>query len=271
MNPSEKKNPRISLKQVEEVMKTGPSRANELRRGDLEAFARIKRAKLVGVSRERSRMEAKHGPGSAATVRLDEQIRFEHLQLTEARTEWNRVNTPVPARRDDTWSFHGYVRDKDGFARQGFHVGLYEDNSAQTRSVVTVKTDKAGYFKIDRTLRAGEEDGDRLAYYVGVLDAKGHLLHVSENRLTLESNRVSYRDFAVQPLDEQVSRDRIRARYLGEKGKRILHDLNHQKLKCDLAAMDPHDRAYVQNLEMARSLDYNPCPHCFGKRRSFGR
>ena len=49
---------------------------------------------------------------------------------------------------------------------------------------------------------------------------------------------------------------------------RELHDLDNEKPACQIAEIRPDHRFYFQSEEQARTLGYDFCAYCFGKKRS---
>lgn len=275
-----------SIAQIKALIADGGNRANEVRGDGLRELVKIKRVKVVNTRRERVRVEAKNGAGDPRIKRLDEQIVFEHRQLTAARAESDRVAAPTEAPDRNAWVLHGYVRDEDGFGQTGYTVALFPDEYGQEEPVLSIPTGKRGYYRYQPDSRQrGVELADNVsgaetpirtnvphtkarALYIGVRDPNGNLLTVEPRPVYPRRGTMAYRDIVVQAPDTGRAGKRLPTRFLGNSSSRELHDLDNEKKSCHIARIRPDNRYYFRNTLLAEELGFGYCGHCFGKTRA---
>jgi hypothetical protein len=276
---------KTSVAQVKSLIADGGNRANQVRGDGLFQLSKFKRAKLVITRRERVRMEVKNGSDDPRVMRLDEQMAFEHRQLTSARAESDRAAAPIEAPGEHEWVLHGFVRNQDGHGLMGFKVSLFPDECGQEEPVASVSTGKRGSFRykvgkgrarnIDdasgdvESENTGEQRRTRARkLYVGVTNPNGELSFIDSRPISIRLGSAVYRDITVQARHAGDTERRAPTRFLGDAGETVLHDLSNEKQTCCVDKIVPDNRFFFRTTDQADSLSFAYCPHCFGRTRS---
>ncbi len=131
-------------------------------------------------------------------------------------------------------------------------------------------------------------------FYMHVTSADDVTLHIDEEPVTPKLGEVIYREIILgrdvegcpppgggksakptrgggKDTGKGAGKDTAPAkegRYLGNRRKKELHDLNNVKPACQIDEIAPAQREYFANQKQAVAAGYDPCAHCFGKTQS---
>ena len=289
-----KKTPRIAIEQVEEVLADSGQMADALRAEGFGMLVTVKRAKLVQSRRERARVAARHGEDSQQVALMDRKMALEHRFLVGSRAERDRIKAPILERDPDTWQIHGYLRDQDGFPRQGYTVGVFADDEGRQPALVSTTTNNDGYFRLHwkpptaklkaqppgQIAEMPNAEKEQLRRQQAKLPAAGKPVYVGgrgpdqsaptmdSRALHPRSGAIAYRDMTVHDEADAGGQCRFATRLLGNAGTRELHTLDNEQAGCRLAAIRPDRRVYFLSEAQAEKLGYDYCAYCFGRERS---
>jgi hypothetical protein len=276
--------PRIALAQVEETLAGGPERAQVLRAAGIGGLTDIKRVTLIQSRRERARMAERHGEGSPQVAALERKMALEHRFLVASRTERDRLAAPLPTRDPKVWQVHGYVRNRDGFPRAGYTVGVFADKEGRTPALVGTVTDSLGYFllRLAPQTGLGAKPGsadtavappNRLRaavqpLYLGAQGASGSAPIMDPRPLYPNAGAIAYRDLTIDDPADGGEQCHFATRLLGNSATRELHTLDNEQTGCRLASIRPDHRVYFLSEQQAQQVGYDFCAYCFGRERS---
>ncbi|MES9852191.1 MAG: hypothetical protein ABW170_10200 [Candidatus Thiodiazotropha sp. L084R] len=285
---TEKPKSRLSMDQLEAFIAGSGQRADTLRADGFAALSNVKRAKLVQTRYEYARLVERHGEDDKLTSCVARKMSIEHGLLVASRSERARIEAPKIERSEETWQLHGYLRNKDGFARSRYTVGLYADAEGIEAPIVTAKTNSAGYFQLnlalpqqkpepvpakDSTAKNKPQVADRLSRhqtrYLGAQGGGKQALPFMDPRVLYPAPGViNYRDLIVHSEGDTGSQCNFASRLVGNSASRELHDTDNEKKGCRLAAIRPDHRVSFQDEAQAEKIGYDFCAYCFGKGRS---
>ncbi len=283
---------KITVDDVSRGIDKGINTADQQRVAALERLQFVRKAKATSLQKEQARLTIKYGADHPRVQALATRVVLNQGLLGNLVAETTRAKTDIPSVDEHTWVLHGYVRDKRLTGIPNLIVALYDDKGQWIQELGYGRTDKSGYFKmLHSRAKAGETNvgkegeapktapGEKV--YIHITNSQGAHIYVDKQPLTPEPGRVDYREIIVGD-DEAVFRPpesgpapqpgkdegKERTRYLGNSGKRELHDLENTKPRCQIDEIRPDHRVYFKTQREAQAAGYDYCAYCFGKEKS---
>lgn len=266
--------------------------ADAQRAAELGRLQILRQAKARSMGREQGRLSRKLGSGHPRVLALTNKIEVNRELMRDLVIEAEHAKTEVPTVDKNTWTVHGFVRDKDRAGVRNLTVALYDDKGQWIRELGYTCTEKSGYFKLLHSRakpgvtdvgkegeEARREPGEKL--YIHVTNPQGAHIHVDKQPLTPEPGRVDYREIILGE-DEAVCRPpesglapqpgkdegKERTRYLGNSSKRELHDMTKVTSRCHIDEIHSDHRVSFKTEREAIAAGYDYCAYCFGKEKS---
>lgn len=252
-----KKAVRVPVCEVKQKFKAAVEGGDQSRKLGLSQLAIVSRSKLIGLRRERARIEGKHGRKSPQVALLDQKLHVSHSRLVDVRAEADKSRQSPMERQPGIFSVFGTVRDVDGHVVPKTGVKLVATVKQQPTTVAEGRTNDAGYYQLSTD--AAPNSSMDLTLLAGN-DAQGCV----SRTVYAKENTTSYQDFKLPLVTKTGQTSNLPTRFLGNARSTELHDLQNEKPSCQIAEIVPARRLYFETVLQAKAVGYDLCAHCFG-------
>lgn len=296
---------KVTYTEIAKGLDQGLENADPLRLAGLQTLQRVRAIKDTSLQREQARLAQKYGAQHPRLQALAAKRDANRALQREAEVAVQRAQTPVAQADPNAWTLHGYVRDGSGKGRENLTIALYDENKQWIEELGHACTDAKGYFRL--TVKGGarpkadeaadtkdvqaklaraaaEGTAGRRAVYIHVTSKEGRTLYIDTAAITPKLGEVVYREIILgedggecAPPSEKPTRpgrggkDKDapkEGRFLGNRRKKELHDLNNVQPGCQIDEIAPAQRQYFAHQREAIAAGYDLCAYCFGKERS---
>lgn len=219
-------------------------------------------------AREYARIERKYGKDHPRTLEMAVRVAANKEVKSGLFRRYTEASTPY-VDPGEGWAVDGFVRSANGAPVEGVTVAAYDQKEQWYEEFGYGCTDKTGHFSI--MVDKLPEKPPSPVFMRASKDKK--LLASNEVQLTPEpksTDRVEIiiGDTAVENDCGRPVSGNEKARYLGNSGKRELHDLENTKPRCRIDKIRPDHQFYFKTEKEAQEAGYDYCAFCFGKEKS---
>ncbi len=296
---------KITFTEIAKGLNEGLESADPLRLEGLQTLQRVRAVKETSLAREQERLAKKYGVQHPRVQAIAAKREANRELQQDVEVAVQRAQTPAVTPDPKAWTLHGYVRDAAFHGIQHLKVALYDDKKRWVEELGYACTDANGYFRLAPTagaapeaeeVPAAEEVQEKLSraaagtpsrrLYIHVSNADDVTVHIDEDPVTPKSGEVIYREIILNgdvegcppPAGGKPSKPTRgdgkgteaprEGRYLGNRSKKELHDLNKATPACQIDEIAAAQREHFSSQKQARAAGYDLCAHCFGKDQS---
>lgn len=193
----------ITVDDVSRGLDKGLNTADQERAATIERLQSVRSAKATSLQREQTRLTIKYGADHPRVQALAGRAALNQGLVSNLAAETTRAKTEIPIADENTWVFHGYVRDQSGRGLPKLTVAPYDksDRSGNwVKDLGYVCTNTQGYFKL---AVANLKDGAAATVFPRVLNSQGATLYCGSQPLTVQAGQVEYREIIISgdPVD----------------------------------------------------------------------
>jgi hypothetical protein len=183
----------ITLDEIAKGIDTGLTTADLQRGTALERLDTTRQAKDTSLRREQARLSEKYGADHPRVQAISNKVVINQVFRQQVAVETVRARTEIPIVDQDTWIFHGFVRN---LAQQGvpnLTVALYDPGGNRLNNLGQACTEANGYFKV--VSKDANSIGSSAAY-VRVLTGST-FLYAGKDPLLPKLGRLDYREITL--------------------------------------------------------------------------
>lgn len=296
---------KVSFGEIGNGLNQGLESADPLRLEGLQTLQRVRAVKDTSLAREQERLAKKYGVQHPRVQAIAAKREANRELQQDVEVAVQRAQTPAVTPDPKAWTLHGYVRDAAFHGIRHLKVALYDDKKRWVEELGYACTDANGYFRLAPTagaapeseqVPAAEDVQEKLSraaagkpsrrLYIHVSNADDVTLHIDEDPVTPKLGEVVYREIILDgdiegcpppgggkpskpTRDGGKDANALReGRYLGNRSRKELHDLNKATPACQIDEIAAPQREYFANQKQARAAGYDLCAHCFDKDQS---
>lgn len=193
------KNPGISNASPDELSRILQDKlpgADTARALALDDFELLRTARAAGLRSEHKRLRAELGDDHPRLVRLREKLAANHELIKDLTIEKERARVVMPEPKKNSWTLHGFARDRDLRGIAGVTVALYDADGHWIRQLGYASTSPDGNFQLQaRTIPKLDSP-----VFAHVLTSQGTHLHTDNVELTPEAGVVLYHEIIVSGM-----------------------------------------------------------------------
>jgi protocatechuate 3,4-dioxygenase beta subunit len=193
----------ITVDDVSRGLDKGLNTADQERAATIERLQSVRSAKATSLQREQTRLTLKYGADHPRVQALAGRAALNQGLVSNLAAETARAKIEIPTADENTWVFHGYVRDQSGRGLPELTVAPYDksDRSGNwVKDLGYVCTNDQGYFTL---AVANLKDGTAATAFPRVLNSQGATLYCGSQPLTVQAGQVDYREIIISgdPVD----------------------------------------------------------------------
>jgi len=182
------------------------SQADPMRESGLQSLLIIRRAKVIGQTRELERLRKKLGEKNTRVIAVSRKLKTEQILIREVAVNIERSQIETPVIDENSWVLHGRVYSKELIGVSNLTVGLYSNKGKWIEEIGYVCTDKTGYFKLPHTFLAKktrEQTESKMGtvlsdqfrdLFIRLQNKMGNLIYIGKQPILPAPDTVEYRE-----------------------------------------------------------------------------